>query len=64
MTAARNHVAVTRPLPQSTLDRLLTTVSEGYRLTPLQTVQVAKFLESNSGPKVVVYDVTPAAPTA
>lgn len=49
-------ITVVRPLPQSTLDRLLTAVAEGYHLSPVETVQAAKFLENSNAARAVRYD--------
>lgn len=51
---------IASPLPQSTVDRLLTAVAEGYDLSPVQTVHVAKFLESSNVATVVRYDTVTA----
>ena len=51
---------VVEPLPQSTMERLLTTVAVGYGLSPVQTVVLAKSLERMNVPSVVSFEVRPA----
>lgn len=50
---------VVPPLPQPTVDRLLTAIAEGYGLNPVEIVRVSKFLESWNVPSVVAFEIGP-----